>query len=462
MTITSDAEKLQDDLIQLAIWENKWLMRFHPEKYPSIDISNSTKVLYGQGADLVCTLDPGWSRCAWKSVQNDEEIFSITSCINITTTNYSLICNINIVTLHVDTPVHQEVFECAGYYFIGDETHSPKGKTMIFIYTEPPRVQILPSSDPTEFFSFKLLCIAIGQPIPTVVWKYENEEISRAVGENTIVFPKLNRTDSGNYSCEGISSYLGTTMKNTSHYILTVQYTPFARIKNLVVSCSDNVSIDCLIEEGMPTKYNLLRWEHRFNGTFIQNLNISDMQYFINHVTISDLGEYVCVVSNGVKDINGNVFIEGIGNLLASSCSPVIISLEDSLLQGILTLELRVISIPPVKEVRLLHNREYIYKKETEEGAENDSVIVISCISVVAVAFIVFVVIIWMRKRKILKPGMSFRKSHKKFRLDDEGYDSSGKIDEGTCINPCEIDDQDARDGNNMESGSQKDYAKTV
>ncbi|XP_062574652.1 opioid-binding protein/cell adhesion molecule-like [Saccostrea cucullata] len=287
---------------------------------PSIDISNETEVLYGEEADILCTLDPGWSRCTWRSVQNDEEIFSIISCRNMTATNYSLNCDINNVTLHVVTPIHQEVFECAGYYFIGEETHSPKGRTMIFIYAMPPRVHILPSTDPTEFFSFKLLCTAIGHPIPTVVWKYENVELSRSVGENAIVFTKLNRTDSGNYSCEGISSHLGTTLKNTTHYILTVQYPPIARINDLVVSCGDNVSIGCLVDEGIPTDYTLLKWEHRFNGTFIQKLNVSNRQFFISHMTLSDIGEYVCVVSNGVMDINRNMFIEGSGNLQASSC----------------------------------------------------------------------------------------------------------------------------------------------
>ena len=32
VTISSDADNLQQDLDKLAEWESKWLMKFHPEK----------------------------------------------------------------------------------------------------------------------------------------------------------------------------------------------------------------------------------------------------------------------------------------------------------------------------------------------------------------------------------------------------------------------------------------------
>ncbi|XP_061190415.1 fibroleukin-like [Saccostrea echinata] len=45
MTITPDAEKLQQDLNQLAVWENKWLMRFRPEKCNVLSITRNRRVI---------------------------------------------------------------------------------------------------------------------------------------------------------------------------------------------------------------------------------------------------------------------------------------------------------------------------------------------------------------------------------------------------------------------------------
>ena len=47
MTITSDADadKLQSDLDKLADWENKWLMKFHPEKCNVLTITKNRKVI---------------------------------------------------------------------------------------------------------------------------------------------------------------------------------------------------------------------------------------------------------------------------------------------------------------------------------------------------------------------------------------------------------------------------------
>ncbi|XP_062589607.1 uncharacterized protein LOC134251238 [Saccostrea cucullata] len=302
-------------------------------------------------------MDPKWSRCTWKKSDNDQEILSVTSCTNKTTSNYYLLCTGNNIILHVKFPVHLSSYECIGFYYTDNGLISPKEETTVVIYAEPPSLQISSKPlNPIEHYDFELQCIATGRPMPTTSWIITSDsEIEQGSGKSKIQFHNLKRTDSIEITCRATSSYLNKTMKAEIKYNMTVLYPPEARIIGKMVNQSDNIQLKCLVEIGQPAKYNVTGWEHRVEGILIRTINITDNHLNFTKISIFDTGQYSCFVSNGITDGDGDILIKGTGNLSVHG-SPYIVAglkLYELRISEDVKIEVTVLSFPPLEHARL-------------------------------------------------------------------------------------------------------------
>ncbi|KAK8750302.1 hypothetical protein OTU49_014768 [Cherax quadricarinatus] len=115
-------------------------------------------------------------------------------------------CRYNEFTCHHGNQCIPKSFHCDGDVDCQDGTDE-LGCSRPIIIEPPPRNKLVQVSE-----TFTLTCLAIGVPMPTVIWRLNwghvpNKcEMTSVEGRGTLVCPRAQPTDQGAYSCEAINS----------------------------------------------------------------------------------------------------------------------------------------------------------------------------------------------------------------------------------------------------------------
>ncbi|KAJ8308129.1 hypothetical protein KUTeg_013003 [Tegillarca granosa] len=151
-------------------------------------------------------------------------------------------------------------------------------------------------------------CSAIGNPTPTVKWYRGSSEQTSGTGTSaTLMFSNIDRNHADTYQCKATAR--GKQNFESSKSVSVVVFYPPAVTVNLqnTTENATNVVFTCNAD-GFPTNYTYHGWNQyigdilvRAYTDFTGMLSESNRTIIIPKVTFKDIGQYDCVVENGMK-----------------------------------------------------------------------------------------------------------------------------------------------------------------
>ncbi|CAC5358986.1 unnamed protein product [Mytilus coruscus] len=97
---------------------------------------------------------------------------------------------------------------------------------------------------------------------------------------------------------------------------LDVKYSPKVTVQNKTYSQNDETRTVICITDGNPTRFTYGKWKHKLNNWIYEidrgETGILTLQNPVE-MRYRETGEYICSVSNGIKDKDGDILQTGIG-----------------------------------------------------------------------------------------------------------------------------------------------------
>ncbi|XP_076130603.1 opioid-binding protein/cell adhesion molecule [Alosa pseudoharengus] len=271
-------------------------------------------VRQGGSAVLRCSVDSKVSRVAWLNrttilFAGDEKWSLDPRVILLDTVHTEYSIKIENVDLHDEGP-----YVCS---ILSDKL--PKSTKVHLIVQVPARVVNI-STDITvnEGSNVSLMCLAIGRPDPSIIWKHRSSSggpTSRFITEGEYVeITAITKEQSGVYECMS-TNYVSAPDVRTLR--VTVNYPPvIARARNTLIGVGQRGMLQCEASAVPLADFEWYKEDRKLlnglNGVKIENKGKQSMLTFFN-VSEEDYGNYTCVAMNPMGITNASIILYGPG-----------------------------------------------------------------------------------------------------------------------------------------------------
>uniref|UniRef100_A0A8C5SJJ1 IgLON family member 5 n=1 Tax=Laticauda laticaudata TaxID=8630 RepID=A0A8C5SJJ1_LATLA len=200
---------------------------------------------------------------------------------------------------------HVDVYD-EGLYTCSFQTQDKPHTSQVYLIVHVPAriVNISSAVTVNEGSNVNLLCLAVGKPEPTVIWRQLKDGFT-SEGEY-LEISEINREQAGEYECITAN---GVSTQDSKHVLITVNYPPIITdVKDSRPLIGKTALLRC---EAMAVPAAEFQWfkddKHRLisgsDGLQIQNERTRSILLFTN-VTTRHYGNYTCLASNSLGSYN--------------------------------------------------------------------------------------------------------------------------------------------------------------
>ncbi|XP_073769909.1 opioid-binding protein/cell adhesion molecule isoform X4 [Danio rerio] len=180
------------------------------------------------------------------------------------------------------------------------------------------------------------MCLAIGRPEPSILWKFRSSKGNRIVTEGEYVeMTGITKDMSGSYDCITSNDISPPDVRTVQ---VTVNYPPvISRARSTGTAVGQKGVLWCEASAVPLADFQWFKGERRilngFNGVKIENKGKQSMLTFFN-VSEEDYGNYTCVAINTLGITNASIILYGPGAIhdvnnaaLSPTCSLLLLTL---------------------------------------------------------------------------------------------------------------------------------------
>ncbi|XP_036380454.1 opioid-binding protein/cell adhesion molecule isoform X2 [Megalops cyprinoides] len=269
-------------------------------------------VRQGDNAVLKCIVDNKVSRVAWLNRTTilfaGREKWSLDPRVillnNTAITEYSIkIQNVN-------------VFDEGPYVCSILTNKKPKSSRVHLIVQVPAKITNI-STDITvnEGSNVTLMCLAIGRPEPTIMWRHSSIKGHGFMNEGEYVeITAITKEQSGIYECSANNDISAPDVRTVQ---ITVNYPPFiSDVRSTGTPVGQKGILQCEASAVPLADFAWYKEDRRLfnglNGVKIENKGRQSMLIFFN-VSEEDYGNYTCVAMNTMGITNASIILYGPG-----------------------------------------------------------------------------------------------------------------------------------------------------
>uniref|UniRef100_A0A670ZFY5 IgLON family member 5 n=1 Tax=Pseudonaja textilis TaxID=8673 RepID=A0A670ZFY5_PSETE len=256
-------------------------------------------VCQGDNATLSCYIDQQVTRVAWLNRSNilyaGNDKWSIDLRVQLLQYSPS---EFSIMISHVD--VYDE-----GLYTCSFQTQDKPHTSQVYLIVHVPAriVNISSAVTVNEGSNVNLLCLAVGKPEPTVIWRQLKDGFT-SEGEY-LEISEINREQAGEYECITAN---GVSTQDSKHVLITVNYPPIITdVKDSRPLIGKTALLRCEAMAVPAAEFQWFKDDNRLisgsDGLQIQNERTRSILLFTN-VTTRHYGNYTCLASNSLGSYN--------------------------------------------------------------------------------------------------------------------------------------------------------------
>ncbi|KAI5629220.1 opioid-binding protein/cell adhesion molecule precursor, partial [Silurus asotus] len=166
-----------------------------------------------------------------------------------------------------------------------------------------------------EGSNVSLMCLAIGRPEPSIIWKYRSARGRRFVSEGEYVeMTAITKEQSGSYECISSNDISPADVRTVQ---VTVNYPPvISQARSTGTAVGQRGVLQCEASAVPLADFQWYKEERRLfnglNGVKIENKGKQSMLIFFN-VSEEDYGNYTCVAMNTLGITNASIILYGPG-----------------------------------------------------------------------------------------------------------------------------------------------------
>lgn len=295
-------------------------------------LKDNITVRQGDSAVLKCSVDNKVSRVAWLNrttiLFTGNEKWSLDPrvvLLNTAVNEYSIkILNVNLYD--------------EGPYVCSILTNKKPESTKVHLIVQVPARIVNVSTDVSvnEGSNVSLMCLAIGRPEPSILWKFRSSKGNRIVTEGEYVeMTGITKDMSGSYDCITSNDISPPDVRTVQ---VTVNYPPvISRARSTGTAVGQKGVLWCEASAVPLADFQWFKGERRilngFNGVKIENKGKQSMLTFFN-VSEEDYGNYTCVAINTLGITNASIILYGPGAIhdvnnaaLSPTCSLLLLTL---------------------------------------------------------------------------------------------------------------------------------------
>ncbi|XP_029956870.1 opioid-binding protein/cell adhesion molecule isoform X1 [Salarias fasciatus] len=276
-------------------------------------LKDNITVRQGDSAVLKCNVDSKVSRVAWLNRTTilfaGSEKWSLDPRVvlmeNTAVTEYSI--KIQNVDVHDEGPYVCSILT----------NKKPKSTRVHLIVQVPARITNI-SADVTvnEGSSVNLMCLAVGRPEPSVMWKHHSPRGTYKFvteGEN-LELTAITKEQSGSYNCIASNDVSNPDLRTVQ---VTVNYPPFiSKARSTGTPVGQRGVLQCEASAVPRADFEWYKEDRRLlnglNGVKIENQGRQSLLIFFN-VSEEDYGNYTCVAMNAMGITNASIILYGPG-----------------------------------------------------------------------------------------------------------------------------------------------------
>ncbi|XP_041427223.1 opioid-binding protein/cell adhesion molecule homolog isoform X1 [Xenopus laevis] len=268
---------------------------------------DNVTVRQGDSAILRCTVDNSVTRVAWLNrstiLYTGNDKWSIDPRVVIlanTQSQYSIeIQNVDIYD--------EGAYTCS----VQTDNHPKTSRVHLIVQVAPQILNI--SSDVTvnEGSTVALRCLATGRPEPAVTWRHFTGKSHRFVSDDEYLeITGITRDQSGQYECSAANDVSAPDIRRVR---VTVNYPPYiSNTRNTGASLGQKGTLRCSALAVPLAEFQWYKEDARLanglDGVRIENNEHMSILTFFN-VSEKDYGNYTCVASNKLGNINASVIL---------------------------------------------------------------------------------------------------------------------------------------------------------
>ncbi|KAK3550357.1 hypothetical protein QTP86_025138 [Hemibagrus guttatus] len=262
------------------------------------------------GLAVGCNVDSKVSRVAWLNrttiLFTGSEKWSLDPRVvllnNTSVTEYSIKI--------LDVNLHDE-----GPYVCSILTNKKPESTKVHLVVQVPARIVNISTDITvnEGSNISLMCLAIGRPEPSIIWKYRSARGRRFISEGEYVeMTAITKEQSGSYECISSNDISPPDVRTVQ---VTVNYPPvISQARSTGTAVGQRGVLQCEASAVPLADFQWYKEERRLsnglNGVKIENKGKQSMLIFFN-VSEEDYGNYTCVAMNTLGITNASIILYG-------------------------------------------------------------------------------------------------------------------------------------------------------
>ncbi|XP_048772163.1 uncharacterized protein LOC125678087 [Ostrea edulis] len=279
-------------------------------------------VTYGKPLYFNCTFPPSWESATLNipgEIGFKFAIFNDGPCsVPIhRQADYSIACHGNTLTYGIMKPQDNTIWRCTSSI----SSVMEHGTTTVSLQADKPVILTQRNTYTIiEGSNISIPCTFTGAPIYNTTWEHDNIVMQWSAQTRPLVLSLQNvsRSSAGNYTCNVTVTFKGTyTASNTVDLI--VEYPPTLKPSDntTVNEGTRAVSLACeILVDGYPRNYIDLYWQHWIGNQLIKELasdthptipSVKKYTLTLNPVFFNDTGIYVCLMGNGISNLDGKV-----------------------------------------------------------------------------------------------------------------------------------------------------------
>ncbi|XP_055064231.2 opioid-binding protein/cell adhesion molecule isoform X2 [Misgurnus anguillicaudatus] len=274
-------------------------------------LKDNITVRQGDSAVLKCNVDNKVSRVAWLNrttiLFTGNEKWSLDPrvvLLNTAVTEYSImILNVNLYD--------------EGPYVCSILTNKKPESTKVHLIVQVPAriVNISTDISVNEGSNVSLMCLAIGRPEPTILWKLRSSKGSRVITEGEYVeINGITKDMSGSYECMTSNDISPPDVRTVQ---VTVNYPPvISRARSTGTAVGQKGVLWCEASAVPLADFEWFKGDRKIfnglNGIKIESKGKQSMLTFFN-VSEEDYGNYTCVAMNTLGITNASIILYGPG-----------------------------------------------------------------------------------------------------------------------------------------------------